>query len=134
MWLLWGSFKREGVDQVGHNEVRFYHNVKQTVSNICATISGWHSGRRRFSEEGAGAAAVAASRRDGRDRGRDDGTSGSERIRPPVAIDHSPTMRSVPGGGWKNSEGKKKVWRADGWFAEYSAASPKYQMREKSPG
>ena len=41
-------------------------------------------------------------------------------------------MRSVPGGGWKNSEGKKKVWRAAGWFAEYSAASPKYQMREKS--
>ena len=33
----------------------FYHNVKKTVSNIYATISGWHLGRRRFSEEGAGA-------------------------------------------------------------------------------
>ena len=56
MWrLLFGKAIFLGGGEWRSTGAVFYHNVKQTVSNICATISGWHLGRRRFSEEGAGA-------------------------------------------------------------------------------
>ena len=41
----------------------FYQNVKRTVSNIYATISGWHLGRRVLCEEGEGG--DGATRREG---------------------------------------------------------------------